>query len=232
MLVSIETAVEKIQAAESITFLTGAGVSTPSGIPDYRSLKGIYHGIEAPEYLLSHTCMVREPDKFYQFVKHLYHPEAKPNVIHQTMAEFAQERNVWIVSQNIDGLHQQAGSQQRIDFHGTLYRCYCRQCGAEVPWQTYLTDWHHADCGGQIRPAIVLYEEGFSEETITAAINAVANAQLVVVVGTSLQVYPFAGLLQYQNSQNCLIINQTMLEQNTTPQVLASGETVFAKLSH
>lgn len=100
------------------------------------------------------------------------------------------------------------------------------------PWQTYLTDWHHADCGGQIRPAIVLYEEGFSEETITAAINAVANAQLVVVVGTSLQVYPFAGLLQYQNSQNCLIINQTMLEQNTTPQVLASGETVFAKLSH
>ena len=188
--------------------MTGAGVSTPSGIPDYRSLKGIYHGIEAPEYLLSHTCMVREPDKFYQFVKHLYHPEAKPNVIHQTMAEFAQERNVWVVSQNIDGLHQQAGSQ------------------------TYLTDWHHADCGGQIRPAIVLYEEGFSEETITAAINAVANAQLVVVVGTSLQVYPFAGLLQYQNSQNCLIINQTMLEQNTTPQVLASGETVFAKLSH
>ena len=83
-----------------------------------------------------------------------------------------------------------------------------------------------------VRPAIVLYEEGFSEETTTAAINAVANAQLVVVVGTSLQVYPFAGLLQYQNSQNCLIINQTMLEQNTTPQVLASGETVFAKLSH
>ena len=232
MLVSIETAVARIQAAESITFLTGAGVSTPSGIPDYRSLKGIYQGIEAPEYLLSHTCMIREPEKFYQFVKHLYHPEAAPNVIHRTMAALAQNRQVWVVSQNIDGLHQQAGSQQRIDFHGSLYQCYCRQCGAAVPWQDYLKDWHHADCGGQIRPAIVLYEEGFSEDTISGAIEAVANAQLVVVVGTSLQVYPFAGLLEYQDSQNCLIINQTMLEQQRIPQVLASGESVFAKLAH
>jgi NAD-dependent deacetylase len=123
MLVSIETAIEKIQAAKSITFLTGAGVSTPSGIPDYRSLSGVYQGIEAPEYLLSHTCMVNEPDKFYQFVKYLYHPDAQPNIIHQTMAELGNEREVWVISQNIDGLHEKAGSKQRIDFHGTLYHC-------------------------------------------------------------------------------------------------------------
>jgi NAD-dependent deacetylase len=231
MLVSIETAIEKIQAAKSITFLTGAGVSTPSGIPDYRSLSGVYQGIEAPEYLLSHTCMVNEPDKFYQFVKYLYHPDAQPNIIHQTMAELGNERDVWVISQNIDGLHEKAGSKQRIDFHGTLYHCHCRKCGADVPWQTYLTDWHHEGCGGQVRPDIVLYEEGFSEDIINTAIDAVSAAELVVVVGTSLQVYPFAGLLHYQDKKKCLIINQTTLEDHEISQVLARGEAVFQRLS-
>lgn len=222
------TAAKRIREAKSCTFLTGAGVSTPSGIPDYRSLKGVYQGIQQPEYLLSHTCMVDEPETFYRFVQHLYHPDAQPNVIHQKIAALEETRPVWTVSQNIDGLHKKAGSQHCIDFHGSLYRCYCRKCGENIPWETYLTDWLHAGCGGQIRPDIVLYEEGFADAQIEAAIAAVAQAELLVVVGTSLQVYPFAGLIQYQQTPSVLVINQTPIAGIATDQVLARGEDVFA----
>ena len=115
MKVSIEQAIAAVTAASSVTFLTGAGVSTPSGIPDYRSLKGVYQGVAQPEYLLSHDCLENEPETFYQFVKHLYHPQAQPNIIHQKMAELQAKKTVWVVSQNIDGLHEKAGSHQRID---------------------------------------------------------------------------------------------------------------------
>ena len=223
-----QTAAKLIREAKSCTFLTGAGVSTPSGIPDYRSLKGVYHGIQQPEYLLSHTCMVNEPDTFYEFVQHLYHPHAKPNVIHRTIAALETSRPVWTVSQNIDGLHKKAGSHHCIDFHGSLYRCYCRKCGQTVPWETYLTDWHHSACGGQIRPDIVLYEEGFTDDQIEAAISAVTQAELLVVVGTSLQVYPFAGLIQYQQTPSVLVINQTPVAGIAAEQVLARGEDIFA----
>ena len=130
--VTVAEATQAINESKSITFLTGAGVSTPSGIPDYRSLKGIYQGIEQPEYLLSHKAMVHEPQKFYSFVKKIYHPNAQPNVIHTEIARLEKHKKVWTVSQNIDGLHEKAGSQQLVNFHGTLYHCYCRKCGKEV----------------------------------------------------------------------------------------------------
>ncbi|MGM0126045.1 NAD-dependent deacetylase [Enterococcus sp. AZ194] len=205
-------AAEQIRAAQKITFLTGAGVSTPSGIPDYRSLKGIYQGVEQPEYLLSHEAMVYEPEKFYQFVQNIYHPTAQPNIIHQTMAKLEEQKEVWVVSQNIDGLHEEAGSKHVINFHGSLYECSCRKCGRSVAWQNYLKSDRHEEenCGGQIRPDIVLYGEGFKEHVLEGAMKAVEQAELVVIVGTSFQVHPFCDLIRYKQPQaQVLVINQT-----------------------
>lgn len=223
-----------ILAAHKVTFLTGAGVSTASGIPDYRSLKGVYHDLEAPEYLLSHDCLLHEPAKFYQFVKHLYHPEAKPNVIHEKIAklETEKERNVWTVSQNIDGLHEKSGSRQLVNFHGTLYQCHCRQCGQPVPWQEYLkSDRHHA-CGGQIRPEVVLYGEGFTQDILEQAVAAVAQADVVVVVGTTFQVHPFCDLIHYTKANTQIIaINQTPVSMPVAfDMVQCAGEDIFQLL--
>ena len=172
---TVDEAAKEILAYQQITFLTGAGVSTPSGVPDYRSLSGIYHGMEQPEYLLSHQAMVNEPDKFYQFVKKIYHPEAKPNIIHLEIAHLAKEKNVWVVSQNIDGLHAKAKSPQLVNFHGSLYQCHCRKCKQTVDWKEYLHSDKHQACGGQIRPDIVLYGEGFQDGVMEQAAYAVSQ---------------------------------------------------------
>ena len=162
--------------------------------------------------LIEPDLLKTEPEKFYQFVKTLYHPDAQPNIIHQKMAQLEQMKRGKIVSQNIDGLHRKAGSQEVVDFHGNLYECYCQTCGATVPWQDYLLSDRHADCHGQIRPAITLYEEGLSEEAIEKAIQAVASADLIVIVGTSFQVHPFCDLIHYkQPTATILAINQTPL---------------------
>ena len=203
---TVDEAAKEILTHQKITFLTGAGVSTPSGVPDYRSLTGIYHGMEQPEYLLSHQAMVNEPDKFYQFVKKIYHPEAKPNIIHLEMAHLAKEKNIWVVSQNIDGLHAKAKSPQLVNFHGSLYQCHCRN--------------------------IVLYGEGFQDEVIEQAAYAVSQAELVVIVGTSFQVHPFCDLVQFrQPSAKILVINQTpvyLAEPYTFIQ--EDGAVVFKKI--
>ncbi|MGM0019356.1 NAD-dependent protein deacetylase [Enterococcus sp. DIV0609] len=226
-------AIHWLATQQKITFLTGAGISTASGVPDYRSLKGVYQGIQQPEYLLSRTCLKTEPEKFYQFVKTLYHPDAQPNIIHQKMAQLEQMKRGKIVSQNIDGLHRKAGSQEVVDFHGNLYECYCQTCGTTVPWQDYLLSDRHADCHGQIRPAITLYEEGLSEEAIEKAIQAVASADLIVIVGTSFQVHPFCDLIHYKQPMAAILaINQTPLFLQQPYYFLeAKAETIFAELT-
>ncbi|EOL44617.1 NAD-dependent protein deacylase [Enterococcus caccae] len=204
-----------IKQAAAITFLTGAGISTASGVPDYRSLSGVYLGIERPEYLLSHTCMVEEPEKFYSFVQTLYHPKAEPNSIHLKMAELENIKDIWIISQNIDGLHAKAKTQQLVNFHGNLYDCYCRKCGQSVSADTYLTSDRHEQCGGQIRPNIVLYEEGLDEQAIAVSVEAIAKADLIVIVGTSFQVHPFCDLIHYAKATaTILVINQTPIHLN------------------
>lgn len=230
--VSVAEAVEAINKSKSITFLTGAGVSTPSGIPDYRSLKGIYQGIKQPEYLLSHEAMVHEPHEFHSFVKKIYHPDAQPNVIHTTIARLEKSKEVWTISQNIDGLHDQAGSQQLVNFHGTLYDCYCRKCGEAVSWQNYLSSDTHEKCGGQVRPAIVLYGEGFQEEVLEQAEFAVSQAELIVLVGTSFQVHPFCDLIHFRAPHaKILVINQSpiYLDQEYNF-VQIDGMSVFDKI--
>lgn len=196
-------AVQRISECDRITFLTGAGVSTPSGVPDYRSLKGVYHGYDQPEYLLSHTCLIREPDKFYTFVKKLYHPEAKPNVIHEVMGHLA---GAEIVTQNIDGLHQQVNADNCLGFHGSLSNVYCQKCLKTVSVAEYLKSDCHKGCGGQLRPNIILYEEALPQERLTRTTQVIGAAKMIVVVGTSLQVYPFAGLLQARNPQSTVMV--------------------------
>lgn len=232
MEITVDQAVKRLQQSAKITFLTGAGVSTPSGVPDYRSLQGVYHGLEAPEYLLSKECLVREPEKFYQFVKHLYHEDARPNSIHRKIAQMEKTKDVWVVSQNIDGLHAAAGSQHLVNFHGSLYTCYCRKCQQLVAWQDYLQNDRHKDCGGQLRPRIVLYGEGFEEAVIQQAIEAVKNAELIVIVGTSFQVHPFCDLI-YEKSKEAkvLVINQTPIQlAGEYYFVQTNGTAVFEKV--
>ena len=200
-------ALQLIRAAERITFLTGAGVSVPSGIPDYRSIGGVYEGLEEPEYLLSYRCLQREPAKFYDFVKRLYHPEAQPNACHLAMAELARRKeSVRVVTQNIDQLHQLAGSQDVVNFHGNLYDCYCSKCLASVSAATYLQSDRHEDCGGQLRPAVVLYGEGLAVEAVEQAIEAVATADVLVIVGTSFRVHPFCDLVHYLPAGRPIIV--------------------------
>ncbi|HCE1179234.1 TPA: NAD-dependent protein deacylase [Listeria innocua] len=193
---------EAIKQAEHIVFLTGAGVSVPSGIPDYRSENGLYAGMSSPEYMLSHTCLVREPEKFYQFVtENMYYPDAVPNTIHRKMAEIEAEKNVTVITQNIDGLHEKAGSKKVVDFHGSLYHCYCQKCGRSVSASDYLQSDIHADCGGVVRPDVVLYEEAISESAIDQSLAAIREADLIVIVGTSFRVSPFCNLTDYRNKK-------------------------------
>ncbi|HAB6421901.1 NAD-dependent protein deacylase [Listeria monocytogenes] len=193
---------EALKKAERIVFLTGAGVSVPSGIPDYRSKNGLYAGMSSPEYMLSHTCLVREPDKFYQFVtENMYYPDAEPNAIHTKMAKIEAEKDVTIITQNIDGLHEKAGSKKIVNFHGSLYHCYCQKCGMSVTAQEYLKSDIHSGCGGVIRPDVVLYEEAISESAIDQSLAAIRQADLIVIVGTSFRVSPFCNLTDYRNKK-------------------------------
>ncbi|RST96765.1 NAD-dependent protein deacylase [Vagococcus vulneris] len=195
--------------------MTGAGVSVPSGIPDYRSMTGVYRGIENPEYLLSHRCLVDEPEKFYDFVKQLYHPTAVPNIIHKKMAELARDKDVTVISQNIDGLHKKAGSPKVVNFHGSLYDCYCQKCRRHVPVNEYLESTIHKGCGGIIRPNVVLYEEGLTESAISDSVRAIEEADVIVIVGTSLKVYPFSGLVNYRRSTcRVIIVNKEKVPFN------------------
>ncbi len=229
---SRQEAKKQILDARSLTFLTGAGISTPSGIPDYRSLKGVYQGMDAPEYLLSRECLENEPQKFYDFVMQLYHPTAKPNIIHQKIAMLSNEKDVHVVTQNIDGLHEKAGTPHCTNFHGTLYACTCRKCGEAVAWQSYIQSDCHAMCGGQIRPNVVLYGEGFQETVVQKAMQAVAQADLLVIVGTSFQVHPFCDLIHYKKaSADCLVINQTEIYVPISHHLLQEDAShIFAEL--
>ncbi|EAD4736421.1 NAD-dependent protein deacylase [Listeria monocytogenes] len=193
---------EALKKAEHIVFLTGAGVSVPSGIPDYRSKNGLYAGMSSPEYMLSHTCLVCEPEKFYQFVtENMYYPDAEPNAIHTKMAEIEAEKDVTIITQNIDGLHEKAGSKKVVNFHGSLYHCYCQKCGMSVTAEEYLKSDIHSGCGGVIRPDVVLYEEAIPESAIDQSLAAIRQADLIVIVGTSFRVSPFCNLTDYRNKK-------------------------------
>lgn len=199
--------------ANHIVFLTGAGVSTASGIPDFRSANGLYTQNKNAEYYLSHRYFVEDPEGFYNYCKqNLYFPDVRPNVIHEKQAALTQQDRATVITQNIDNLYEEAGTKHLVDFHGNLYHVYCEKCHETVPVADYLKSRIHEKDGGSLRPDIVLYDEGISQAAISQSVNAMANADLVVIVGTSMKVYPFAGLLQYANpAAKVLAINQQAL---------------------
>lgn len=200
-------------SAHHIVFLTGAGVSTASGIPDFRSANGLYKQNQNAEYFLSHRFFMSDPAGFYDFCKNnLYFPEARPNVIHEKQAALTRLDKASVITQNIDNLYELAGTKHLVDFHGNLFDVYCEKCHAHVPVEEYLQNRLHKTDQGSLRPNIILYDEGIPERAIRQSLAAIQEADLVVVVGTSMKVYPFAGLLEYVRPDvKILAVNQEPL---------------------
>ncbi len=219
--------------AQRIVFLTGAGVSTASGIPDFRSASGLYNqNVRAEEYL-SHHFWVQHPDVFYDYCQeNLYFPEAQPNVIHVKQAAFTQQNRATIVTQNIDNLYEAADAHHLINFHGNLYDLYCTKCQQAISYAEYQTMRLHQVDGGEIRPRIVLYDEPIPSQAAQAAVQAVTQADLVVIVGTSMRVYPFAGLLDYVSQETpVIVVNQEPLTLScATLDYIGDATTYFASL--
>lgn len=204
-----------IAASHRIVFFGGAGVSTESGIPDFRSVDGLYHQHYAypPETILSHTFFEQKPEEFYRFYREkLIVKDAKPNPAHLRLARLeAAGKLTAVITQNIDGLHQAAGSRHVLELHGSTLRNYCTRCHRFYPVEAIAnsTGVPRCACGGIIKPDVVLYEEGLDGTVLTEAVEALAAADLLIVGGTSLAVYPAAGLLRYYRGQELVVINKT-----------------------
>ena len=210
----IETLKTWIEASDNIVFFGGAGVSTESGIQDFRSTDGLYHQKfeYPPETILSHTFFYQHTEYFYRFYREKMLPlEAEPNAAHRALAALEREGKLRaIVTQNIDGLHQKAGSKNIYELHGSIWRNYCTKCGKSYSAE-FIRDSGgvpHCACGGLIKPDVVLYEEGLDEKTIKGAVRAIAEADVLIVGGTSLTVYPAAGLIRYYGGNRLVLINR------------------------
>ena len=203
-----------IDESAYIVFFGGAGVSTESGIPDFRSVDGLYHQQYdyPPETILSHTFFARNPEEFFRFYRaKMLCLDAKPNAAHLKLAELeAAGKLKAVITQNIDGLHQAAGSREVLELHGSVHRNYCQRCGKSFSARDILqsTGVPRCDaCGGVIKPDVVLYEEALDEDTVAGAVQAIRRADLLIVAGTSLVVYPAAGLIRYYRGDKLVLIN-------------------------
>lgn len=210
----IETLKSWIEQAHRAVFFGGAGVSTESGIPDFRSVDGLYHQKfdYPPETIISRSFFDRRPEEFFKFYREKMLPLGfEPNVTHRVLARLEQEGHLAaVVTQNIDGLHQKAGSRRVFELHGSVLRNYCMRCGRAYP-ATFIRDCPgvpRCDCGGIVKPDVVLYEEPLDEKTLTGAVTMISRADLLIVGGTSLTVYPAAGLLRYYGGDRLVLINR------------------------
>ena len=201
-----------IEQANNIVFFTGAGISTDSGIPDFRSSTGLYKNVYRAEEMLSHSFFVTNVNEFYEFYKDkMLYPNAKPNYGHIFMKELEDKgKNVTIVTQNIDGLHQAAGSKKVLELHGSVLRNYCVKCNKFYGLDAIINSkgTPKCECGGTIKPDVVLYEESLNQQTMEDTIDAISNADLLVVCGTSLNVYPAASFIMYFKGDTLAIINK------------------------
>ena len=204
-----------IDESENIVFFGGAGVSTESGIPDFRSVDGLYHQQYdyPPETILSHTFFMENPEEFYRFYRaKMLCPEAKPNPAHLKLAELERAGKLKaVVTQNIDGLHQKAGSKTVYELHGATARNYCMKCRRCYDEGFILRSEgipRCPVCGGMVKPDVVLYEEGLDQETVEAAVLSISRADMLIVGGTSLTVYPAAGLLRFYRGEKLVLINR------------------------
>ena len=222
-----------IKESSNIVFFGGAGVSTASGIPDFRSATGLYNkesGADySPEYMLSHTFFMDHPEEFYDYLRNnLYYPKAKPNNAHKVLVELEKMGKLKaIITQNIDGLHQAAGSHDVIEFHGSIMKFYCMKCGKEESAGAVYASQGIPKCnkcGGTIRPDVVLYEEPINQNIYEKAIEAVMNADVLIVGGTSLVVYPAAGLLNYYKKDKLVLINKEATGQDRVADYILTGD--------
>ena len=206
-----------ISESSSIVFFGGAGVSTESGIPDFRSVDGLYHQQwdYLPETILSHTFFMRKPEEFYRFYKaKMLCDTAKPNAAHLKLAELEKAGKLKaVITQNIDNLHQMAGSKNVLELHGSVYRNSCMKCCTSYDF-AYMKAAEGVPkcekCGGIIKPDVVLYEESLDNGTITRAVQAIAEAEVLIIGGTSLAVYPAASLIDYFSGKHLVVINRTV----------------------
>ena len=213
---------ELIEGTDNIVFFGGAGVSTESGIPDFRSTDGLYHQEwkYPPEVILSHTFYESNPAEFFRFYRaKMLAPDAKPNAAHLKLAEWeAQGKLRAIVTQNIDNLHQLAGSRRVYELHGSVHRNYCEKCGKFHSFEFILnsTGVPRCECGGTVKPDVVLYEEGLDQATIQGAVQAIADADVLIIGGTSLNVYPAAGLINYYRGSKLVLVNKSAVARDLT----------------
>lgn len=206
---------EIIDDSENIVFFGGAGVSTESGIPDFRSADGIYHQQYrySPEQIVSHSFFVRNTEAFYEFYKDkMMFLEAKPNAAHLKLAQLEAEGKLKaVITQNIDGLHQAAGSKTVWELHGSIHRNYCRKCGKfyDASYVKHADGVPRCECGGLIKPDVVLYEEGLDSGVIDHSIRSIREADTLIIGGTSLVVYPAAGFIDYFRGKHLVVINKS-----------------------
>ena len=218
---SINILQQLINKSKKIAFFGGAGVSTESGIPDFRSIDGLYQQKwkYPPEQIISHSFFEYDPVEFYRFYREKLVPskEIKPNAAHYKLAELEEKgKLLGVITQNIDGLHQKAGSKKVFELHGSTLRNYCTKCGEFYDEQFILQSENAPDklphctkCGGIVKPDVVLYEEGLDDAIVNGAIDAISNADTLIIGGTSLVVYPAAGLINYFKGENLVLINKS-----------------------
>ncbi len=228
-----------IRDSHNIVFFGGAGVSTESGIPDFRSVDGLYNQKYdyPPETILSHTFYRRHTEEFYRFYRDkMLCPDAKPNAAHLKLAEWEQEGKLKaVITQNIDGLHQAAGSNVVLELHGSVLRNYCEDCGRfyDMEYILHTEGVPSCPCGGSIKPDVVLYEEGLNQKTLQDAVRYISEADVLIVGGTSLAVYPAAGLIDYYTGNKLILINKTPTPRDAAADLVVQGSIgeIFSGLS-
>ena len=234
----IEKFKEIIKKSDNIVFFGGAGVSTESGIPDFRSKDGLYNQKYKypPEEILSHTFFMNNTEEFFKFYKDKMNClKYEPNVTHKVLARLEKEGKLkGVVTQNIDGLHQKAGSKNVYELHGSVLRNYCMDCGKFYDENVVFKSQNvpHCTCGGIIKPDVVLYEEALDDNTVTEAVKKIMNADTLIVAGTSLTVYPASGLINYFRGENLILINRdvTPLDYRANLVINESLGDVFRKI--
>lgn len=237
------TDIEKLDCwakeSSNIVFFGGAGVSTESGIPDFRSTDGLYHQTYdyPPETILSHTFYRKMPEEFFRFYRNkMLCLDAEPNAAHRKLAEWEDEGRLRaIVTQNIDGLHQKAGSRNVLELHGSVHRNYCEKCRKLYSAEEIkkMDGVPRCSCGGGIKPDVVLYEEGLNQNTLEKAVEYIRNAEILIIGGTSLAVYPAAGLIDYYQGNKLVVVNKSSTPRDGMADLLVKGNIgeIFAQLS-
>ncbi len=234
----IEELKKWVDESDNIVFFGGAGVSTESGIPDFRSTDGLYNQKYdyPPETILSHTFFRRKPEEFFRFYRDkMLYLDAEPNAAHKKLAQWeAEGKCKAVITQNIDGLHQKAGSKKVLELHGSVLRNYCEECGKfyDVEFIKNSTGVPKCECGGSVKPDVVLYEEGLDQQTIEDAVFYIRHADVLIIGGTSLAVYPAAGLIDYYQGNKLVLVNKTATPKDHMADLVVRGSIgeIFSKL--